>query len=105
MTAGHAGAQASGQGDTSQQVMVTFPAAPPSLWVRNTSALARTYRMNIVVAWTLASIGEYCVVFEVPRGRSPQDMVERLSSDPRVGAAQAIGTFETQIGVDPLSNL
>jgi subtilisin family serine protease len=98
-------ATSGGQGDTSHQVMVTFPAAPPSLWVRNTSALARTYRMNVVVAWTLASIGEYCVVFEVPRGRSPQDMVERLSSDPRVGVAQTIGTFETQAGGDPLANL
>jgi subtilisin family serine protease len=105
MTADHAGAQASGQGDTSQQVMVTFPAAPPSLWVRNTSALARTYRMSIVVAWTLASIGEYCVVFEVPRGRSPRDVIQRLSSDPRVGLAQVVGIFETQAGGDPLSNL
>jgi len=105
VTFGHDGAQASGPGDTSQQVMVTFPPAPPSLWVRYTSALARTYRMSIVVAWTLTSIDEYCVVFEVPRGRSPRDVIRRLSSDPRVGLAQSVGTFETQAGGDPLSNL
>jgi subtilisin family serine protease len=103
--AGPAGSQPSGQGDTSQQVMVIFPAAPPSLWARNTAALARTYRMSIVVGWTLASIGEYCVVFEVPRGRSPNDVIQRLSSDPRVGLAQAVGIFETQAGGDPLSHL
>jgi subtilisin family serine protease len=104
-TGDRAGTQASGQGDTSQQVMVVYPAAPPSLWVRNTSALAQAYRMNVVVAWTLASIGEYCVVFEVPRGRSPRDVIQRLSSDPRVGLAQIVGTFETQAGGDPLSHL
>ncbi|HSS48073.1 MAG TPA: S8 family serine peptidase, partial [Thermoanaerobaculia bacterium] len=90
---------------TSQQVMVILPVAPPSLWVRNTSALARTYRMNIVVAWTLPSIGEYCVIFEVPRGRSPREVIQRLASDPRVELAQAVGIFETQAGGDPLSNL
>jgi subtilisin family serine protease len=93
------------QDDTSRQVMVVYPAAPPSLWARNTAELAQTYRMRIVVAWTLASIGEHCVVFEVPRGRSPGDVVQRLASDPRVGLAQTVGTFETQAGGDPLSNL
>lgn len=98
---GEAGAPA----DTSQQVMVIYPQAPPSLWARNTAELSRTYRMRVVVAWTLGSIGEHCVVFEVPRGRSPKDVIERLSSDPRVGLAQAVGIFETQAGGDPLSNL
>jgi subtilisin family serine protease len=54
---------------------------------------------------TLASIGEHCVVFEVPRGRSPRDVIQRLSSDPRVGLAQTVGIFDTQAGGDPLSNL
>jgi subtilisin family serine protease len=99
---GEAGAA---QADTSQQVMVIYPQAPPSLWARNTAELSRTYRMRIVVAWTLASIGEHCVVFEVPRGRSPRDVIRRLASDPRVGLAQSVGTFETQAGGDPLSNL
>jgi subtilisin family serine protease len=93
------------QAETSQQVMVTYPAAPPSMWARNTAELARTYRMRVVVAWTLASIGEHCVVFEVPRGRSPRDVIQRLSSDPRVGLAQTVGIFDTQAGGDPLSNL
>jgi subtilisin family serine protease len=97
---GEAGAPA----DTSQQVMVIYKQAPPSLWARNTAELSRTYRMRVVVAWTLASIGEHCVVFEVPRGRSPEDVIQRLSSDPRVGLAQAVGIFETQAG-DPLANL
>ncbi|HSS78660.1 MAG TPA: S8 family serine peptidase [Thermoanaerobaculia bacterium] len=105
VTSESVGAQASGHSATSQQVMVTFPPAPPSLWTRYTAALARTYRMSIVVAWTLASIDEYCVVFEVPRGRSPAEVIRRLSSDPRVGLAQPVGTFETQTAGDPLANL
>lgn len=99
------GEAAASQTDTSQQVMVIYPQAPPSLWARNTAELSRTYRMRIVVAWTLASIGEHCVVFEVPRGRSPKDVIQRLASDPRVGLAQAVGIFETQAGGDPLSHL
>lgn len=91
--------------DTSRQVMVVYPQAPPSLWARNTAELSRTYGMRVVVAWTLASIGEHCVVFEVPRGRTPDDVIHRLSSDPRVGLVQAVGIFETQAGGDPLSNL
>jgi subtilisin family serine protease len=91
--------------DTSQQVMVIYPQAPPSLWARNTTELSRTYGMRVVVAWTLASIGEHCVVFEVPRGRSPKEVIQRLSSDPRVGLAQAVGIFETQAAGDPLSRL
>ncbi len=103
--AGTGGGEAGSQADTSQQVMVVYPQAPPSLWARNTAELSRTYGMRVVVAWTLASIGEHCVVFEVPRGRSPKEVIQRLSSDPRVGLAQAVGIFETQAAGDPLANL
>ena len=105
VTGAGAGEAGSSPADTSQQVMVIYPQAPPSLWARNTSELSRTYGMRVVVAWTLASIGEHCVVFEVPRGRSPKDVIQRLSSDPRVGLAQAVGIFETQMSSNPLSNL
>ncbi len=97
---------AAAQGDTAQQVMITYPAAPPSLWARNTAELAQTYRMRVVFAWTMASIGEHCVVFEVPRGRSVHEMVQRLASDPRIGVAQPLQAFETQgAGGDPYAHL
>jgi subtilisin family serine protease len=90
---------------TDQQVMVTYPPAPPSLWSKNTAELARDYGMRTIWSWTMASLGEQCVVFEVPRGKTVHDLVRRLSSDPRVGSAQPVETFHAQGGSDPYARL
>jgi subtilisin family serine protease len=91
---------------TDQQVMVTYAPAPPSLWSRNTAELARMYGLRVVWSWTMASLGgEQCVVFEIARGRSAADIVRRLASDPRVGSAQVIQTFESQAYNDPYAHL
>jgi subtilisin family serine protease len=84
--------------------MVTYKPAPPSLWSEHTAGIAQQYRINFVAAWTMESLGEQCVVFEVPRGRSAREVVRRLSSDPRVSLAQPVETFRTQ-GSDPYAHL
>ncbi len=89
---------------TLQQVMVTYPPAPPSIWARNSAEIARNYGLRLVGAWTMTSLGEQCAVFEVLRG-SAESVVRRLSSDPLVGLAQTIQTFETQAYNDPLAHL
>src|SRR5262249_40135908 len=66
---GHLASPAAAQGDTTRQVMVTYPAAPPFVWSQTTAELTQTYHLRVIFAWTMASIGEHCVVFEVPRGR------------------------------------
>jgi major intracellular serine protease len=76
------------------QVMVTLPPAPPALWARTTADLAQMYRLRTVFAWTMASLGEQCIVFEIPKGRSIQEILRRLDSDPRVGTVQTIATFD-----------
>jgi subtilisin family serine protease len=76
------------------QVMVTYKPAPPVLWSRTTLELEQTYRLRTVFAWTMASLGEQCVVFEIPRDRSQDEILRRLRADPRVGSAQAIATFD-----------
>jgi subtilisin family serine protease len=81
-----------------QQVMVTLNPAPPALWARTTYELEQTYRLRTVFAWTMVSLGEQCVVFEVPRGRSPDEILRRLRADPRVGTVQPIATFDTLTG-------
>jgi subtilisin family serine protease len=78
-----------------RQVMVTYPPGPPPVWARTSAELAEIFNLRIIYAWTMASIGEHCVVFEVPAGRSARDLVRRLSLDPRVGSAQAVETFTT----------
>jgi subtilisin family serine protease len=74
--------------------MVMLAPAPPAIWGSNTAALAQTYRLRTVYSWNLASLGEQCVVFEVGGGRTAEEVVRRLASDPRVSSVQTIETFE-----------
>ncbi|HEX4963584.1 MAG TPA: S8 family serine peptidase [Thermoanaerobaculia bacterium] len=104
-TGRHASDSGEAPPETAQQVMVTYPSAPPSIWAQTTAELAQSYGMRVVVAWTMSSIGEHCVVFEVRRGRSARETVERLRSDPRINLAQTISTFETETGGDPYAHL
>ncbi len=75
--------------------MVTYPPGPPPLWARTSAELSEVYRMRILYAWTMASLGEQCVVFEVPPGRSARDIISRLASDRRVSSVQAVESFST----------
>jgi subtilisin family serine protease len=90
---------------TQQQVMVTYPVAPPAIWAQTTAELVQIYRLRVVYSWTMASLGEQCVVFEVPHGKSAQDFVRRISSYPRVGTVQPVETFQTQGWNDPYAHL
>jgi subtilisin family serine protease len=78
-----------------RQVMVTFAPAPPPLWAQQTRMLEHDFELSTVFAWSLASLGERCVVYEVPPGRSVEGMVERLAAHPQVGSVQPIYEFET----------
>ncbi len=89
---------------TDQQVMVTYAQAPPSLWSQHTAEIMQQYRLSFVAAWTMESLGEQCVVFEVPRDRSAKEVARHLSSDPRVTLAQPVATFRAQ-GGDPYAHL
>jgi subtilisin family serine protease len=103
-----------GQGSTEQQVMVTYPPAPPAIWARHTAEIAHDYRLGVVFSWTLSSLGEQCVVFQIADKRPARELVHRLASDPRVGSAQLIATFATEAapagavsppGTDPYAHL
>jgi subtilisin family serine protease len=100
-----------GQGSTDRQVMVTYPPAPPAIWARHTAEIAHDYRLGIVFSWTLSSLGEQCVVFQIVDKRPARELVHRLASDPRVGSAQLIATFATEAspagppGTDPYAHL
>jgi subtilisin family serine protease len=89
--------------------MVTFKPAPPDLWSRATFELERTYRLRTVYSWTMVSLGEQCVVFEISRSHSVEEILRRLRADPRVGTAQPIETFDTLSGEssynDPYAHL
>src|SRR6185436_4853822 len=80
---------------TSQHVLVTLKPAPPALWTRTTYELAQTYQLQTVAAWIMVSLNEQCVVLQIPRDRSRDEILRRLSADPRVGLAQAVAPFDT----------
>jgi subtilisin family serine protease len=80
---------------TGEQVMVTLRPAPAALVAGTTRELEQAYRLRTVFSWTMASLGEQCIVFEVPRGHTLQEILRRLHSDPRVGSVQPIATFDT----------
>ena len=90
----------------SEQIMVMLAPAPPFVWTRATRELEQSYGLRTIYSWTLASLGEQCVVFEVPRGKTAQEVIPRLASDPRVGSAQPIETYTTQAATnDPYAHL
>jgi len=95
---------------TAGRLMVTLPPAPPALWSRTTAELEQTYRLRTIFSWTMESLGEQCIVFELlNKKRSVADVIRHLHSDPRVGSAQPIATYDVLAGEpaynDPYSHL
>lgn len=78
------------------QVMVTYSPAPPSLWERKTRELENDYDLRTLWSWTMTSLGEQCVIFELADARRVDAVIRRLSSDPRVGSVQRVSTFEAR---------
>ncbi|HUF72623.1 MAG TPA: S8 family serine peptidase [Gammaproteobacteria bacterium] len=74
---------------------------------RTLDQFAEDYDIRRVEGWYVASIGEYCEVYEVGPGQAVEEVIERISADPRVELVQAMNVFETQ-GVtynDPLASM
>jgi len=81
---------------TARQLMVTLAPAPVPLWNRTTVELAVQHDLITVGAWSMTSLGERCIVYEIRRnGRPTAEVVERMRRDPRVRSVEAIQTFET----------
>jgi Subtilase family len=76
-----------------RQVMVTLPKGGERQWDRVIADLANVYALRPIYKWTMESVGEPCIVFELPANRSVEEMVERLSSDRRVDIAQPVQLF------------
>jgi hypothetical protein len=87
--------------DTEARVMITLAPAPAPLWDQITRDLERTYRLRTLFAWSMQSLGERCIVFEAPGGRSVEALLRRLAADPRVELAQPVQRFTTQASHSP----
>jgi subtilisin family serine protease len=76
------------------QVIVTLPPASRPHWGMITETLAQSYDLTRVGAFPLTSLGVQCVVFQVPTGRSVDDVMKHLAADPWVESAQRNQRFQ-----------
>ncbi|MFN7959952.1 MAG: S8 family serine peptidase [Thermoanaerobaculia bacterium] len=90
-----------------RQVLVTLPPGPERLWDRVMVDLASVYSLKLLYFWPLPSLGEDCLIYELPPGRDPEEMAARLARDRRVSSAQPIHVFRVLSDPynDPYANL
>ena len=77
-----------------RQVIVTLASAPSEVQASMRRTLALGHGLRDAGAFPLLSIGVQCVVFQIPDGRSIEDVVDRLRRDPLVESVQANQVFE-----------
>lgn len=85
---------------TDRRVMVTFPSTSPFVVRRSIRELSVAFDLNFVASWTMESLGQQCVVFEVPdpvaqRPESMERLLGSLSRDHRIELAQRVQRFST----------
>ena len=71
----------------------SYGAAASGQQARTARALAKAYGFTVLADWPMPALGVRCFVAEVTAGRTPADVIERLSADPRVESAQALQSF------------
>jgi len=76
-----------------RQVIVTLASAPSEVQAGMRKTLALSHGLRDVGAFPLRSIGVECVVFEVPDGRSIENVIDRLRRDRLVESVQANQPF------------
>ena len=69
--------------------------APGSSALAAVASIERSYGLHQLAAWPIAPLQVHCVVLQVPAGTSREEMLARLSRDPRVSVAQPLQNFGT----------
>ena len=77
-----------------RQVIVTLAPATPEVWATLTKELSGEYGLDQVGAFPLTSLGIQCVVFQVSENRQLDDVLARLTADPRVESVQQNQFFQ-----------
>lgn len=60
------------------------------------AALAQEHGLREAAGWPIVALGWHCVVFELPPGRSRDELLAALAADPRVRLAQPLQDFDTR---------
>jgi subtilisin family serine protease len=91
-----AGAALSVRGDPGTYYLRRRGYGPTASVDRTLDDIAEDYGLRRVDGWHIASIGEYCEVYELTPGQNVDDMIARIEGDPRIGLVQAMNLFETE---------
>lgn len=78
-----------------RRVMITLPPAPKSVVIRDQREIATSYRLRMLAAWDMESIGQRCIVYEVPPWLPFDTTLDELAADPRIDLAQPVQRFRT----------
>jgi hypothetical protein len=62
---------------------------------RRSEELADQYHITYVGGWPVTALHEYCAIYEIPSGVSPDEVIKQLSQDARVVTTQKVNTFTT----------
>lgn len=65
------------------------------------AALARQHDLREAAGWPIVALGWHCVVFELPAGRSRDEVLTALAADPRVRLAQPLQDFDAHATTSP----
>jgi len=87
--AGRAGSSLGGYGPAPRYLLGARAAA-------TLAALAQEHGLREAAGWPIVALGWHCVVFEVPPGRSRDELLASLATDPRVRLAQPLQDFDTR---------
>lgn len=79
-----------------EEVLVVLPPRPPHHWEEVTRSLAQLHNLQPVAAWEMESLGEFCVVYQIPSYTTARQMADRLARDQRVRLAQPNQRFRVQ---------
>ncbi len=77
-----------------EQIVVTLAGDSPQQWEATAQALSSQYGLRSTGSFPLSSIRVGCVVFEVPRERTIDQVIAQLGNDRRVESVQANHLFE-----------
>lgn len=86
--AGRAGSSLGGYGPAPRYLLGARAAA-------TLAAIAHEHGLREAAGWPIVALGWHCVVFEMPPGRSRDELLTALAADPRVRLAQPLQDFET----------
>jgi subtilisin family serine protease len=81
-----------------ERVLATFTSTLPDIWRPVVTSLGDRLGLRALYAWPMRSLGEECVVFELPPGLSAIDAVRALSEDERINLASPVHGFRTLAG-------